>query len=256
MTREGEPLVRDSLGELALSDDPLRQVAIVIPVGPGDRVWPPLRECLSAHAAASERHWVFAEHDPQPATIRVGVCDAGCLGERVHQAPAGRAAQQNHGADATHRPWLWFLHADSRPNSDVFAELRRFVVRDEAALGWYRLGFGGSDTPTLRRRMRLNAAGANWRSRRWRLPFGDQGLVLPRATFHDLGRFDTSLAYGEDFALVWRARRVGIPLRELPATLDTSARKYAEHGWLRITARHLRATAALAWHEAWREAQR
>jgi hypothetical protein len=252
MRCEGVPFVRESFDSEPLVDDPLHKAAIVIPIGPGDRAWRPLRECLSEHAGASERHWVFAEHDPQYATMRVGNADVACIDERIHQAPVGRAMQQNHGAAAAHRPWLWFLHADSRPNADVFAAMRGFIASDEAALGWYRLGFDARDTPTLRRRMRLNALGANWRSRCLGLPFGDQGLVLPRPVFGDLGGFDTQLAYGEDFALVWRARRAGVRLCELPATLETSARKYAEHGWLRITARHLRATVALAWREAWR----
>ena len=52
--------------------------------------------------------------------------------------------------------------------------------------------------------MQLNAAGANLRSRWLGLPFGDQGLVLPRASFERLGGFDPALRYGEDHALVWR----------------------------------------------------
>ena len=161
-------------------------------------------------------------------------------------APRGRAAQQNAGAAATQRPWLWFLHADSRPDEATFAALRDFIARDEAALGWFRLRFDDTQIPALR----LNAAGANWRSRRLGLPFGDQGLVLPRAMFERLGGFDPSWPYGEDLALVRRARRAGLPLRELPATLTTSARKYAERGWWRTTARHLWLTAALMRREA------
>ena len=97
--------------------------------------------------------------------------------------------------------------------------------------------------------MRTNAMGANWRSRRLGLPFGDQGLVLPRLEFDRLDGFDPRLAHGEDHALVWRARRAGLPLREIDAAVITSARKYAERGWLRTTLRHLRLTADQAWRE-------
>jgi len=48
---------------------------------------------------------------------------------------------------------------------------------------------------------------------------------------------------------VWRARRAGLPLRAIDAALVTSARKYAERGWLRTTLRHWRLTADQAWRE-------
>ena len=97
----------------------------------------------------------------------------------------------------------------------------------------------------------MNAAGANLRARWLGLPFGDQGLLLPRACFEALHGFDEQAAYGEDHLLVWAARRAGLPLRHIPAVLETSARKYARHGWLRTTWRHWRLTVAQAW-PAWR----
>lgn len=223
-----------------IDDDPLRALSIVLPVGPNDRAWPPLDTILRTHAGVAQSRWVFAEGDPQATPA-----------DALH-VPPGRAAQQNAGAAATQRPWLWFLHADSRPDEATFAALRAFIARDEAALGWFRLRFDDAPTPALRRRMRLNAAGANWRSRRLGLPFGDQGLVLPRAAFERLGGFDPRRPYGEDLALVRQARRIGLPLRELPATLGTSARKYAERGWWRTTARHLWLTAVLTHRDALR----
>ena len=222
-------------------DDPLRRLSIVLPIGPGDRAWPPLYATLCEHAAAAEVRLVFAERDAQIAANET-------LSD-VRYAPAGRAAQQNAGAAASTRPWLWFLHADSRPDAAVFAALRAFIARDEHALAWFRLRFDTDDTPALRRRMRVNAAGANWRSRRFGLPFGDQGLLMPKAIFDELGGFDPGLPCGEDLALVWRAQRADVPLRELPATLTTSARKYVERGWLHTTLRHLRLTATMVWRE-------
>ncbi len=223
-------------------DDPLRQVSIVVPIGTGDCAWPPLYAALREHAAAADIRLVFAEGDAQAPPN-----DAGCT---VLYAGQGRAIQQNTGAAGSSMAWLWFLHADSRPDPEVFAALRDFLRRDETALAWFRLQFEAHPSATLDRRMRINAAGANWRSRHFGLPFGDQGLVLPTAIFHLFGGFDTTLPYGEDFALAWRARRSGLALRELPAALSTSARKYADRGWLRTTVRHLRLTAALAWREA------
>lgn len=228
------------------SDDPLRQTTIVVPVGPGDRAWRSLRDALFAHAATAEIRWVFADDDAQ---ARSDMESAKMPGD-VLFAPRGRGAQQNAGAAAATRPWLWFLHADSMPSAGAFDAMRDFVARNEPALGWFRLRFVDEGVRDLRYRMRINAAGANWRSRWLDLPFGDQGLTLPTAAFERLGGFDATMPYGEDFALAKRAKRSGLPLHELPAFLDTSPRKYAKRGWLRTTARHLQLTVALAWREA------
>lgn len=221
-------------------DDPLSRLSIVLPVGPGDTAWPPLLAALRAQAPAAELLPVFAEGDPQPAPI-------GAL-----RAPAGRARQQNAAAAAATRPWLWCVHADSRLTAETLPALRRFLAAhddDARTLGWFRLRF--ADDAGLTRRMRLNAAGADWRSRTLGLPFGDQGLLLPARAFAALGGFDERMLYGEDLALVWRARRAGLRLHGLDAALLTSARRYRDRGWLRTTLRHLRLTALLAWRE-WR----
>ena len=82
------------------------------------------------------------------------------------------------------------------------------------------------------------------------MPFGDQGLFLAWTDFEGLGGFDPALPYGEDHALLWAAHRAGMVVASARAPLYTSARKYAEGGWLRTTARHVWLTAAQAWHEA------
>jgi len=215
--------------------DALARLSIVLPVGPGDSAWPPLYAHLQRDAAAAQMLPVFAHGDEQPAS------------PEALRAPAGRATQQNAGAAAGTREWLWFLHADTRLLPETLPALRAWLEqRDRPALGWFRLQFA-DDGP---RAMRWNARGANWRARVLGLPFGDQGLLLPRAQFAQLGGFDPTLRDGEDHALVWRARRAGLPLRAIDAALVTSARKYAERGWLRTTLRHLRLTATQAWREA------
>jgi len=95
--------------------------------------------------------------------------------------------------------------------------------------------------------MWINTIGAHVRSRWLRLPFGDQGLLMPRRVFEALGGFDERHRGGEDHALVWSARRLGVPLRPLRAPIFTSARKYAQLGWWGTTTMHLRLTGAQAW---------
>ncbi len=78
------------------------------------------------------------------------------------------------------------------------------------------------------------AAWANLRSRLG-LPYGDQGLLLPRALYQSVGGYpDQPLM--EDVAL---ARALRGHLLGLDVTVVTSADKYARQGWLRRGARNL-----------------
>lgn len=213
----------------------LADVTVVVPVGPGDRPAPQLLEQLQDLPRGAELHLVHAEGDAAPAL------PAHWRGPqlRVLIAPAGRAMQQNAGAAIATRPWLWFLHADSRLGRNTLPALSEFLARGQAGFGYFRLRFL-DDGPAL---VRLNALGTRLRSDWLGLPFGDQGFVLPRAGFDALGGFDAGVPYGEDHALVWRARRAGLPLSAIDAPLYTSARRYAEQGWWTTTAFHLRETA-------------
>ncbi len=205
-------------------------LTVVIPVGPGDAPSPRLRSQLAQLPVGVE--------------VRV-VCTSATDAARVDGppgarwqclvAPQGRAAQQNRGAAGAQGEWLWFLHADSELAPVTWASLERFIDAGSDALGFFDLRFL-DDGPAL---MAANTAGAWIRSHWFGLPFGDQGLVLPRATFERLGGFDTAVARGEDHDLVWRARRAGVPVRAIGAPIYTSARKYAMHGWWATTRAHI-----------------
>lgn len=212
----------------------LSNVAIVIPVGPGDTAWGNLMPQLK-DADAQETLVVLAEGD-------VAILDKIGSGLAVIHAPPGRASQLNAGVSASTADWLWFLHADSSVTSRTLEVMREFVRMDQDAIGYFHLGFL-DDGP---RWMFVNAWGARLRSRLFGMPFGDQGLLLPRRVFRALGGFDESVGKGEDHALIWNAHAHGIPLRPLNATIRTSARRFAEYGWLRTTWQHLRLTRAQA----------
>ncbi|MDQ3556998.1 MAG: glycosyltransferase family 2 protein [Gemmatimonadota bacterium] len=215
--------------------DPLRELAVVIPVAPGDRAWETLLADLRALPAEAEV--VLAGSEAPPPDLPSNL--------RWARAQRGRARQMNAGARATDRTWLWFLHADSRFAPDTLPSLRRALATAPDALHFFDLAFL-DDGPAL---MRLNQAGAWIRSRWGGMPFGDQGFCLRRELWERLGAFRTDAPYGEDHLLAWKARRERVPLRPTGGTLRTSARRYRERGWLATTARHLRLTALQAFPE-------
>lgn len=222
----------------------LADLAVVVPIGPGEHAWRGLLAGLAALPPTARV--VLVATDDADLPRRDDDALAGLGAELVALVAArGRASQMNAGARAAGRPWLWFVHADSRLAPTTLAALERAIARAPHALGYFDLRFA-SDGPFA---VHLNALGVRIRSRLLGLPFGDQGFFLTAETFARLGGFDATLPRGEDHALVWAARRAGVPLAAAGAPLYTSARKYAEHGWLRTTARHVRLTAAQAWHE-------
>lgn len=207
--------------------DLLADVAVIVPVGPGDPSWHGLVPELQQ--LPSETEVIFAAADPVPEALPLG---------RWITGPAGRARQLNAGARASTRPVLWFLHADSRFAPDTLPTLRRALATQPHALHFFDLRFL-PDGPPL---MRFNELGAWVRSRWGGMPFGDQGFCLPRTLWERLGGFPEDAPFGEDHLFAWRARQAGVPLCPTGGALRTSARRYRERGWLATTARHLRLT--------------
>jgi len=218
-------------------------LSIVVPAGPGERAWRTLlddldsaREALTLAPVDIER--IISACGPRPRTL-----------EDIEtiwlEGSPGRAAQLNRGLAAARGDVLWLLHADSRVNEIALKAAWRFALDPPDALGWFRLAFA-SDGPIA---ARLNAIGANLRSRWLGLPFGDQGLLISREVLDRIGGFDEEFGLGEDLEFVVRARRLGIPARPVNARLTTSARRYRDHGWTRTTLSHLGLTLQL-WRKA------
>lgn len=144
-------------------------------------------------------------------------------GEVLSAAPS-RGGQLRQGCAAARGAWLLILHADTRL-SPGWAEVVTHHMRGEKA-GWFRLRFdrGGA----------LVARWANLRSRLG-LPYGDQGLLLPKDLYEAVGGYpDQPLM--EDVAI---ARALRGKLCAIDAVAVTSAEKYRQQGWVRRGARNL-----------------
>ncbi len=179
-------------------------------------------------------------HGPR---LGLTVCDGGsrdgtqaiarARGAVVVETEAGRGGQLASGAAAGKAPWLLFLHADTVLSPGWASAARRFMdgPANAAKAGYFRLRFDSAD-PRARRIERL----AGWRSRSIGLPYGDQGLLIPRAFYRHLGGF-RALPLMEDVDL---ARRIGRRrLVALDAEAITSAERYERDGWLARPMRNL-----------------
>lgn len=211
----------------------LNRLSIVIPVGPDDFAWRQLLDELADFGTEVDIIVSACQRQPDNDPLPVNV--------RWLRSAQGRARQLNAGARQARGAFIWFVHADTRLTGNVKPSLQRFMQNEYCGLGYFRLRFAG-DGPWL---TRLNAWAANLRSRYCGLPFGDQGFVVPRPVFEQLRGFDEKVDPGEDLDFVVRLQAAGLALRELPAELVTSARRYRQRGWLQTTLRHVYLTGVL-----------
>lgn len=153
---------------------------------------------------------------------------AEAAGARLVTGPASRGGQIRRGVATAEGRWLLVLHADTLLAPGWTEPVMAGLTPPGA---WhFRLAF---DAPGLA--PRLVAGWANLRARLFYLPYGDQGLLIDRATLEAVGGYP-DMPLMEDVALARRLRRT---MRLLPATAVTSADKYRSQGWLRRGTRNL-----------------
>jgi rSAM/selenodomain-associated transferase 2 len=141
----------------------------------------------------------------------------------------GRGIQLRTGASRARSPWLLFLHADTVLDDSWMREARRFMHQVDsgeralsAAAFQFRLDDRGLAPRVLETLVR-------WRCAVFRLPYGDQGLLIPRRLYDQAGGYK-DMAIMEDVDFVRRLGRNRIALLETRAT--TSAGRYKKDGYL------------------------
>ena len=148
------------------------------------------------------------------------------LGVKVLSSEASKAVQMNTGVAGSSGDVLLFLHADTRLPDNFEAKVMAAVSQNGFCAGAFSLGID-SDARGLRFIEHI----ANWRSRVFQMPYGDQALFVNRNLFNDIGGFP-DFPIMEDFELVRRLRRKG-KISILPDFVQTSPRRYLNFGILK-----------------------
>lgn len=186
-----------------------------------------LPDCLNALAeglrAGLIRELILSDGGSCDATLRI----AAAAGAEIVTGPPSRGGQMRRGAARAQGAWLLFLHADTM-----------------LAPGWAEVVPAALARPgACHFRLRYDAVGpgpaivacwANLRSRLFGLPYGDQGLLIDRASYDAAGGMP-DLPLMEDVALA----RALPAMRVLPADAVTSFDKYRRQGWMLRGGRNL-----------------
>lgn len=148
---------------------------------------------------------------------------------------AGRGQQIMAGLAETRHPWILILHADTvlepRWEDAAAAFMARIDTGErEPAAAAFRFKLDHSGTMP-----RIVDAFVHLRSTLAGLPYGDQGLLIPRRLHDEIGGY-RPLPLMEDVDIVRRLGRKRITI--LDARANTSARRYLNDGYFKRIARN------------------
>jgi rSAM/selenodomain-associated transferase 2 len=195
---------------------------------------PRLADCLAALVAGLGdglvRQAIVVDGSSSDASAHLAM-DMGCKVVVVPTQERGRAKQMRAGNSVATGEWLLFLHADTVLQEGWVAAVWAHIASGGNKAGYFCLAFDQSGAGPKR-----VAAMANWRARRLGLPYGDQGLLISRALYDQIGGFG-DMALMEDVDIVRRLTRAR--LVELNGVAITSGAKYARGGWWGVPARNL-----------------
>ena len=161
---------------------------------------------------------------------------AEAAGANIVMASGGRGGQLAAGAMRARFPWLLFLHADTVLAPGWERETTRFMQRiDEGseppAAAAFRFAFDDHGW-----RPRLWERGVALRCAALRLPYGDQGLLIPRRLYDEVGGY-RAMPLMEDLDIVRRLGRRRLVMLDSRAV--TSAERFRREGYARQSARNL-----------------
>jgi rSAM/selenodomain-associated transferase 2 len=153
---------------------------------------------------------------------------AGLFGATVMVSEAGRGRQMNFGAARASGKVLLFLHADTILPNGWIDHVLGSLNRPGVIAGAFEFGTDGRGW-----QIKLIEKLANFRAKKWQLPYGDQGIFLTTEVFLRLGGFP-EMPIMEDFELLRRLKRHG-RIHIAPTAVMTSARRWDNLGVWRVT---------------------
>lgn len=201
-------------------------ISVVIPTLNAEAcLGPTLSALVPAAVEGLVREVIIVDGGSIDGTLRI----ADHCGADILKTAPGRGTQLAAGAVRARFPWVLFLHADTVLEPGWEREATAFIDRIESgrrAPSAAAFRFSLDDTG-LAPRMLESLVGL--RCGALRLPYGDQGLLIPRQLYDEVGGYK-SLPIMEDVDIVRRLGRRRISMLRTSAV--TSAARYRRNGYL------------------------
>ena len=141
----------------------------------------------------------------------------------IIRTKASRGAQLKKGADHSKEEWLFFVHADTKLNIKNIREIKCFIKKKNIhKVAFFHLKFNNASSFAY-----LISKWANFRSRVFNMPFGDQCLLIHRSYYKSIG------GYEEIFRMEDMDIMLKIPKKNkffFKSYIETSFNKYKDNG--------------------------
>ncbi len=134
-----------------------------------------------------------------------------------------RGLQLKKGAEASNTRWLLFLHADTKLNKKNISEIYSFILSKNA----FKVGFFKVKYRNKFILAKLISKWANLRTKFFKLPFGDQGLLISKYYYFKLGGHPKEKIM-EDLEFILKVPKKNRLL--LNSKISTSFRKFEKNG--------------------------
>jgi rSAM/selenodomain-associated transferase 2 len=135
---------------------------------------------------------------------------------------ASRGLQLKTGAENSTEKWLFFLHADTKLNEKNVLQIKEFIKKNKNKVGYFHLKF---NTPCIF--AKIISKWANFRTKFFYLPFGDQCLLVKREYYYSIGGF-SEISKMEDMDLILRVSKKNKFFFD--SYIETSFEKYRKNG--------------------------
>lgn len=203
-------------------------ISVIVPtLNAAHQLGPTLAALVPASVEGLISEVIIADGGSVDGTDRI----ADAWGAKFIQAERGRGSQLGAGAAEAQKPWLLFLHADTRLEPGWEHAARRLMEEDEGRAGAFRFRLADRGVSP-----RLVEAGVALRCALLSLPYGDQGLLISRKLYDEIGGF-RPIPIMEDVDLVRRLGRRRLAI--LDAAAVTSAERFRTQGYFGRILRNL-----------------
>ncbi len=124
-----------------------------------------------------------------------------------------------------------FLHADCVLSKETILSFRQHIEDNSITGGAFKIKLLSDKSP-----YRLIEMGINFRSKIFKLPYGDQGLFVKKSVFKELGGF-REMDTCEDLDFICRLKKHG-EITILNEEILSSVRRWKKNGILRTSLRN------------------